>query len=197
MSINRSTLTRGPAYAAYNSASFHFAGDSKIQITPVTQEVRAALYGKIDETVSDLAVKCTGTPLTWTSLATLFPYLAPTIGQRLFGDADKPLVWAASNGDLITLANAAVTRMPDLTLGVEKDILGPVEFTGLIVNNGDPESSGSYYTMATGNRSPPRPSMSPSSPASATPPPGVPSPASPVSRPRTPGPSATNSTSNP
>jgi len=150
MSISRSTLTRGPAYAAFNSASFQFAGDSKIEIVPTTQDVRAALYGKIDETVSDLAIKCSGTPLTWTSLSVLFPYLTPSVGQRLYGNTDTPLVWASNNGDVITVANAAVTRMPDLTLGVEKDILGPVEFTGLIINGGDPETVNSYYTIATG-----------------------------------------------
>jgi hypothetical protein len=150
MSISRSTLTRGPAYAAFNSANFQFAGDSKIEIVPTTQDVRAALYGKIDETVSDLAIKCTGTPLTWTSLSVLFPYLTPSVGQRLYGNTDTPLVWASNNGDVITVANAAVTRMPDLTLGVEKDILGPVEFTGLIINGGDPETANSYYTISTG-----------------------------------------------
>ncbi|HWD18142.1 MAG TPA: hypothetical protein VHB20_02595 [Verrucomicrobiae bacterium] len=150
MSINRSTLTRGPAYASFNSASFHFSGDSKIELAPVTQEVRAALYGKIDETVSDLLVKCTGTPVTWTSLAVLFPWVSPSIGQRLFGDSDKPLVWASNNGDVLTVANAAVTKMPDLTLGVEKDALGPMEFTGLVANGADPEAAGSYYAIATG-----------------------------------------------
>jgi len=149
MSISRSTLTRGPASASFNSASFSFSGDSKIEIAPVTREVRAALYGKIDETVNDLAVKCTGTPLTWTSLSVLFPYLAPAIGQRLYGDTDKPLVWSSNNGDVVTIANAAVTKMPELKLGVERDALGPVEFTGLIVNSGDPESAGSYYSIAT------------------------------------------------
>jgi hypothetical protein len=150
MSILRSTLTRGPAYAAFDGANFQFSGDSKIEIVPTTQIVRSALYGKIDETVSDLAVKCTGTPLTWSSLSVLFPYLTPTVGQRLYGNADLPLVWASNNGDVFTVANAAVTRMPDLTLGVEKDIMGPVEFTGLIINGGDPESANSYYTIATG-----------------------------------------------
>ena len=150
MSISRSTLTRGPAYAAFNGATYQFAGDSKIEIVPATQVVRAAIYGKIDETVSDLAVKCTGSPLTWTSLPILFPYLTPTVGQRLYGNADLPLVWASSNGDVITLANAAITRMPDLILGVERDILGPVEFTGLIANGADPENANSYYTISTG-----------------------------------------------
>ena len=112
MSISRSTLTRGPAYAAFKGANFQFAGDSKIEIIPTTQVVRAALYGKIDETVSDLAIRCTGTPLTWTSLSVLFPYLTPSVGQRLYGNADLLLVWASSNGDVITLANAAITRMP-------------------------------------------------------------------------------------
>lgn len=150
MSITRGTVTRGPAYATWNSASFHFAGDSKIDIAPTLSEVRAALYGKIDETVTDLLVKCTGTPLTWTSLSVLFPYLTPTVGQRIYGDTDKPLVWAANNGDVITVTSAAITKMPDLTLGVDKDILGPVEFTGVVANGADPESANSYYTITTG-----------------------------------------------
>jgi hypothetical protein len=155
MSITRQTLARGPAYAAFNGQSFLFSADSKIEIIPTTQDVRAALYGKIDETISDTVVRCSGTPLTWTSLGTLFPYLAPTVGQRLFGSVsnqsvDLPLTWNANNGDVITVTNAAVTRMPDLHLGVEKDILGPMEFTGLVGNGEDPESPNSYYAIATG-----------------------------------------------
>jgi hypothetical protein len=150
MGITRSTLTRGPAYAGFNSTTFHFSDDSKVEISPTWQIARAALIGIVDETVSDLAIRCTGTPLTWTSLSTLFPYLTPTVGQRLYGDTDKPLTWAANNGDVFTIASAAVTKMPDLTLGGEKDIIGPVEFTGLIANGDDPENANSYYTIATG-----------------------------------------------
>jgi hypothetical protein len=150
MGITRNTLTRGPAYAGFNSTTFHFSDDSKIEIVPVSQIVKAALYGTIDETISDLAIRCTGTPLTWTSLSTLFPYLSPTVGQRLYGSSDLPLTWNANNGDVLTIVNAAVTKMPDLTLGGEKDILGPVEFTGLIANGDDPENASSYYTILTG-----------------------------------------------
>lgn len=154
MSITRQTLSRGPACAGFNGQTFQFSSDSKIEVIPAYEEVRAALYGKIDEVLTDTVVRCTGSPLTWTSLSTLFPYLTPTVGQRLFGNGsaqatDMPLTWNANNGDVITLANAAVTKMPELRLGVEKEILGPVEFTGLVANGADPESANSYYTIAT------------------------------------------------
>jgi hypothetical protein len=150
MSISRSLLAGGPAYVNFNGANIPLGEDSRLEIAPVNSVVSAALYGDIDEVYTDLIVKGTGTPLTYQNLAALWPYLQPTIGGRIFGNADAPLQWVSNNGDVITVRAAAVTKMPDLILGVEKPGIGPVEFSGVVGNGLDPSASNSYYTIATG-----------------------------------------------
>ena len=143
-------LAGGPAYVNFNGANIPLGEDSRLEIAPVHSVVSAALYGDIDEVYTDLIVKGTGTPLTYDNLATLWPYLQPVIGGRIFGNADSALQWVSNNGDLITVRAGAVTKMPDLILGVEKAGIGPMEFSGVVGNGLDPGASNSYYTIATG-----------------------------------------------
>ncbi len=64
--------------------------------------------------------------------------------------ADVPLVWNAQNGDKITLTAAIISKMPGLFLGMEKPMLGDIEFTGIVGDGMNPEDANSYYTIATG-----------------------------------------------
>jgi hypothetical protein len=150
MSISRALLAGGPAYVNFNGVNIPLGEDSRLEIAPVNSVVSAALYGEMDEVYTDLVVKGTGTPLTYDNLATLWPYLQPTIGGRIFGNTDAPLQWVSNNGDVIVVRAAAVTKMPDLILGVEKPGIGAVEFSGVVGNGLDPSASNSYYTMETG-----------------------------------------------
>jgi hypothetical protein len=143
-------LAGGPAYVNFNGANIPLGEDSRLEIAPVNSVVSAALYGDIDEVYTDLIVKGTGTPLTYDNLAVLWPHLQPVIGGRIFGNADAALQWVSNNGDLITVRAGAVTRMPDLILGVEKAGIGPMEFSGVVGNGLDPNASNSYYTIAAG-----------------------------------------------
>ncbi len=150
MSIARSLLAGGPAYINFNGANIPLGEDARLEITPVNRVISAALYGEMDEVYTDLVVKGTGTPLTYDNLAVLWPYLQPVIGQRIFGNADTALQWLSNNGDVITVRAGAVTKMPDLILGVEKAGIGPMEFCGVVGNGLEASASNSYYTMATG-----------------------------------------------
>jgi hypothetical protein len=155
MSIQRSLLAGGPAFVTFNGASWALSDDSKLEMAPATSVISGAWYGDIDESYTDLVVKGTGTPLTYTNLATLWPYLQPTIGQRLFGNADVPFQWLSNNGDLITVKAGAITRMPDLVLGVDKAAIGAFELSGVIANGADPDTASSYYTIQTGQNNVP------------------------------------------
>jgi hypothetical protein len=135
---------------SFNGANIPLGEDSRLEIAPVNSVVSAALYGEMDEVYTDLVVKGTGTPLTYDNLAVLWPYLQPVIGGRIFGNADAALQWVSNNGDVITVRAGAVTRMPDLILGVEKAGIGEMEFSGVVGNGLDPSASNSYYTIATG-----------------------------------------------
>src|ERR1035441_5642295 len=141
MSISRSLLAGGPAYVNFSGANIALGEDSRLEIAPVNSVISAALYGEMDEVYTDLVVKGTGTPLTYENLAVLWPYLQPVIGSRIFGNADAPLQWVSNNGDVITVRAGAVTKMPDLILGVEKPGIGPVEFSGVVGNGLDPSAA--------------------------------------------------------
>jgi len=150
MSISRALLAGGPAWVSFNGANIPLGEDSRLEIAPVNRVISTALYGEIDEVYTDLMVKGTGTPLTYDNLATLWPYLQPTIGGRIFGNSDAPLQWLSNNGDVITVRAGAVTKMPELILGVEKAGIGPMEFGGVVGNGLEASASNSYYTIATG-----------------------------------------------
>ena len=82
MSVTRSQILGGPAYAAFNSKNIQFASDSRIVFEEVWGEVEASLYGMIDKTQRDALVKASGTPLFYDTaqIATLWPYLAAVRG---------------------------------------------------------------------------------------------------------------------
>jgi hypothetical protein len=151
MSIARSVLNGGPAHLTFKSAAFHLLDDAKLAIEPVTEVLNTSMYGQVDEYYSDLLLKGSGTPLEYGNQSILWPYLQPIIGSRIFGDSDSPLAYLSNNGDLFTLIAAAITKMPSLFLGVDKPIIGPVEFAGVIGTGLDPETASSYYTKSSGN----------------------------------------------
>ena len=49
MSVTRSQLTGGPAYAAYNGKNIQFAEDSSVETALVTEVVEASLYDSVLE----------------------------------------------------------------------------------------------------------------------------------------------------
>ncbi len=159
MSIARSALTGDPACVSYGAApvNFQLADDSTVETAIITDVISAALYGKFDETYRDMIVRARGTPLFYdpaVTVATFFPYIsqaAMPIGSSIFGSADVPVTWTGNNGDNILIRACAIGKMPDLYLGVDKPMLGPLEIWGVVGTGLDPSSANSYYTLSTGN----------------------------------------------
>lgn len=151
MSVTRSQILGGPAYAAFNSKNIQFASDSRIVFEEVWGEVEASLYGMIDKTQRDALVKASGTPLFYDTaqIATLWPYLAAVRGTVYPGSSDVACAWNSTNGDVVTLSSAVVTKMPDLELGVEGAVLGPLEMTGVIGNGEDASGASAYFSVQT------------------------------------------------
>jgi hypothetical protein len=152
MSVTRSQLTGGPAYASFNSQNIQFAEDSTVETALVTDVISASLYGDIDEIYKDLIVKAVGRPLFYdtAALTTIFPYIASVIGTVFPGSTDKTCTWNSNNGDVITLTSALIGKMPDLELGVDGPVLGRMEIWGVIGNGDNAGTANSYYTMQTG-----------------------------------------------
>jgi len=152
MSVTRSQLTGGPAYAAYNGKNIQFAEDSHVETGLVTDVVEASLYGAMDEIYKDLIVKAAGRPLFYdtAAVATLFPYLGAAIGTVYPGSSDLACAWNSNNGDTVTLTSALIGKMPELELGVEGPVLGRMEIWGVIGNGDNAGAANSYYTFQTG-----------------------------------------------
>lgn len=152
MSVTRSQLTGGPAYATFNSQNIQFAADSTVETALVTDVISTSLYGDVDEIYKDMIVKAAGRPLFYdtAALATMFPYLAGVVGTVYPGSTDKPCAWNSNNGDVLTLTSALIGQMPDLELGVEGPVLGRMEIWGVIGNGDNTGTANSYYAMQTG-----------------------------------------------
>jgi hypothetical protein len=152
MGSTRATLIGGAAnysHAGYTSA---LSDDGKFDLEGEWQDIQSAMYGVVDQIESDLLVKISGTPLTFTLATTpgaLYPYLTPSFGSILPSGADTPFVYNAAGGDVYTAICAVLTKMPDITLGVTDSALGSAEWTGIIGNGMDPETAYSYYQIQT------------------------------------------------
>jgi hypothetical protein len=154
MSISRSSLGRGPAVVTFNSLTFFTANDLVLRHAPVWNPVTTSLHGQVDKFIRDRVYKI---PLklwgAWENLSTIFPSYAmnPTAGTSIFGTTDKTLAILARNGDKITYANAAITKVSNLYLGVDADLFSAdVELTAILANSANPEDANAYYTLATG-----------------------------------------------
>ena len=150
--FNRSFLTRGPAIVTYAGATLFTRGDIVPRHAPGWEDVVTSMYGRVDRAKKDLVLKI-GLPLfgNWTNLSVLFPSYAmnPVTGTSVFGAGDVPLVIQARNSDVITYANAQLTKISNLHLGVDNELFSAdAEFTGLIGNTANPEDANAYYTMS-------------------------------------------------
>ena len=152
MSVTRSQLTGGPAYAAFNGQNIQFAEDSTVETAMVTDVISTSLYGDVDEIYKDMIVKAGGRPLFYdtAALSTIFPYLSGVIGTTYPGGSDKACAWNSSNGDVVVLTSALIGKMPDLELGVDGPVLGRMEIWGVIGNGDGAGTANSYYTLQTG-----------------------------------------------
>ncbi len=153
--FSRSLLTRGSGYVSWNSCKFFTRSDIVIRHPPGWEKIGTSNYGRVDEVKKDMVIKI---PLTlwgaWENLSVLFKaaYLTPIPGTSVFGTgSDLPLVILARNGDQITYTNAQLTRLANLYIGADQDLFAAeVEFTALIGAGFNPEDSGSYFAIATG-----------------------------------------------
>ena len=153
MPITRSQLGRGPAYVTFGGAELFTRDDLVPRHSPVWEPVNCSLHGQIDKFKKDFTVKL-GLNLfgLWSNLTVLFPsYLMnPAVGTAIFGATDNALVILARDGSRITYANAQITKLAELYLGVDSELFAAsVEITALLKNNANPEDAGAYFTRDT------------------------------------------------
>lgn len=159
MSIARASLIGGPCKTTFGGATIFSKSDVPWEVNVQSADVDTSMHGdRIDESVYDATVKVTVEGWgDWSSLAVILPtsYTQPVIGSRIMTDADVPLVCAGNDGNgasaqILTMIAAGITKLPDLYLGVDKPIFGPMEFTGVVGTGLDMETASSLYTISAG-----------------------------------------------
>lgn len=161
MSTTRSTLIIGPAKVVRSGTTLFTADDFQINPRISWQDKRTSMHGIVDASKDDVTVECTFTPAgIWSYRTVLFPYLGTTTpgseksrGYRIFTGSDTPLAITSFDGSLYTLKAAAVTKMPDIILGPEASLFGPVTFTGVVQDATEPEASDSIYSIGSASYS--------------------------------------------
>lgn len=152
MSINRTNILKGPALIQYDGQTFWSKGDVALNFQPQTFPVQTSHFGEVDLRISDKTYEVSFEPsgrFTAGLAAVLWPYATLAIGSSIFGASDKPLVIWSRDGKKLTLANAALTGMPNIRQSVSKTVQGPLKFTGILKNSTDPSAAGAYYTLET------------------------------------------------
>ena len=149
MSIDRTLILKGPAKIVYDTATIFSEDDIQVDFITDYLEVMTSAFGQVGRRVKSRRIEVSLTPKMWTDLTKLYPYATAQIGTVLFGATDKPLVITPSSGAPITLANAAVSQLPAITLSHGKPMLRAMKFTALCANSGDPATQASWFSFGT------------------------------------------------
>jgi hypothetical protein len=149
MGLDRAALIQGPAKIGWDSATFFSEGNITVEYEVTRNDRPVSGFGVVARPMADKMFRVRATLTQWDNLAKLFPYASTPIGTNVFGTADKPLVITPIDGAPLTLANAAITQMPNLSLGVSGSPLGEVVWTGLIANEAEADALASYLSSGT------------------------------------------------
>lgn len=156
--IPRTLLLAAPGYVVDGSNNkIRVKGKITVALRWSADNISDSLKGAFSKVVTNRWVEATFTPLYYDATdttATLFPYIsllaaATPPGFQIFTTSDVPWKFVGENGVTITFKAAAVTTMPSIFCGVQKDMLGQVTVTGVNATGTDPTSSSSFYAIQT------------------------------------------------
>lgn len=148
--INRTVIITGPALVTYGGQTFWSKGD--VTCTPQYKRfgIDTSAWGVIEQRFSDKRIVVSFEPsghFSTALAAVLWPYAATAMGASIYGGSDSPLVIHGRDGIKLTVPNAAVTAMPTIRHGVDKTLVGPITFTGLLANSADGSLEASYFAF--------------------------------------------------
>lgn len=150
--ITRASLQRGPGSLTYGASLKLFSAEDIDANTIIeTWRPKVSTHGEGAPRISDARAEIAFTPtgrITADIIAALFPagFRNPTVGARVFPASDTALLIHGTDGVKHNFVNAALTKMPDLTLSPKGTAFGEATFTALIKDNTARETAGSFYT---------------------------------------------------
>lgn len=156
MALARSAVLRGPGKVKINTTEILTNGD--ITLTPQISlaPVNFSHGGVIDQVLSDAFVQVEFTPanqITAGILAALWPYGTPTIGASLLSTSDvtAAVVGREASNNKITLAAAALSKMPSLRLSSRNPNLfgSSAQLLASVKSNVARSAADSLYTIGT------------------------------------------------
>lgn len=152
MPVPPPTIIQGPAIVIFKGLSYYFKGGLKRSIKRSTFDVESDAHGKVDTRLKDSMVELSGTPAgqitTDVNLAKMFPYTLADIGKSIFGSSDSSLVIHTLDGNTITYARGAISRLPLLRLKPTDTLFGDITFTCLGERAVQPTAAGYFSTLA-------------------------------------------------
>jgi hypothetical protein len=162
--INRTQLVLGPGHLLFGGAptgsgdsiawtptNTLFCKKATAQIKTTWREIAPGGYGRIDRRKGDevVTLHCSSEGgFNSAVMALLWPYGGTAIGTSIFGSADVPIGFNSLAGQQLVLWNAAITKMPNITLGASKPIYGDFEITGVIRQSLPRTDTMALYTIS-------------------------------------------------
>ena len=139
------TIYAGPGKLFFNGIGLSPIGDNgelKYEITANRAHMDSAMFGRLGSQLAGVTGKVSLTPAdNWGSMPTFFPpYLGVSVGATTgalvmgtrphTGGNVAAKIWSP-DGRLITIVRAAITKHPEIHLGVDKPLFGGIELTAL------------------------------------------------------------------
>lgn len=132
---NRLLITGGPGSVLFNGKTVFSQDPIALESGVSTVDVQSDAFGPLDARYDDKQFRLRFKPVgEWEDLSMLYPYLNTPVGTLLFG-ADVPLhVLSLTDNKVTTFHAAALSKMPNLVLGVKETMLEEVQFSMLTKN---------------------------------------------------------------
>jgi hypothetical protein len=151
--IDRTTLVTGPGHFLYGAslASTLYAESIKAELVTERFPVAPAGFGTIDWRKKDENIKLSVKPIGEfnAALATLlWPYGATAVGASIYGATDVAMGVQSMAGQKLSAVCAAITKMPKLTIGAERFLVGDFEVTGILGKGLARTSAAALYALA-------------------------------------------------
>lgn len=153
MSIDRTTLSKGPGLVTLGSTAFHDKEGITSELMTETEKQPSSIYGELASRITDQTGKTSFTPvgiITQAILDKLYPaaYQTPVIGASIFGATDEACTVHSRAGQKVTWPNSALTNMPEIYLSARKTAFGSAEITHLLKNDTERTASESLVAVA-------------------------------------------------
>ncbi len=146
----------GPCKVTDVSSVIYFEDDVQLIPNPVYRDVANNICAPDDGTLVDMTWTLRGRPKAiWNSTyrAALLPttYTNMTAGGgRIIGAANRAVTILGADGEQFILNRAAVTKMPDLYLGLGQPLYSDMEWTGFIKTAAALTDADAFITQTTG-----------------------------------------------